>query len=91
MSEINYEDYRDLLVVSTCGETYMVEAPAHEVNVSDMVVFDQKNGFNLVGIVVDKTWCNRTESEYRCIKQVIHIYQAKKVFRERWSADPEKP
>ena len=88
MSNINYEDYRDLLIVNAGGELYVVEAPAHEAEISDLVAFD-RNGQEILGLVIDKMWCNRTESEYRCFGRMTPIYQAKIIYREKWSVPYE--
>lgn len=87
MANINYEDYRDLLIANANGELYVVEAPAHEAEVSDIVAFDLASGVEEIGLVIDKMWCNRTESEYRCIGRTNRIYQAKIIYRERWFAE----
>ena len=87
MSNINFEDYRDLLIVNANGELYVVEAPAHEAEVSDLVAFDLNDNEEAIGLVIDKMWCDRTESEYRCMGRMTHIYQAKIICREKWSAE----
>ena len=88
MSDINFKDYRDLLIVNAGNANYVVDAPAHEAEVSDIVAFDIDPGVEALGLVIDKMWCNRTESEYRCMGRMTDIYQAKIIYRERWSADP---
>ena len=87
MSGINFEDYRDLLIVNVAGELHVVEAPAHEAEISDLVAFDMPNGVEVIGLVIDQMWCNRTESEYRCVGRMTTIYQAKIIYREKWSAE----
>lgn len=87
MSDINFEDYRDLLIVNAGGELYVVEAPAREARVSDLVAFDPTPGVETIGLVIDKMWCNRTEDEYRCMGRMNRIYQAKIIYREKWSAE----
>lgn len=91
MSDINFEDYRDLLIVNAGGTNYVVEAPAHEADVSDIIAFELTPGVEAIGLVIDKMWCNRKESEYRCMGRMNCIHQAKIIYRERWSAAPTNP
>ena len=102
MSDINFEDYRDLLIVNAGGELCVVEAPAHEAEISDIVAFD-RDGQEILGPVIDKMWCNRTESAvsfqrtgcrisscktgvYQAADHVCHFYHGKRCAQKRQTA-----
>lgn len=84
--ENNYEDFRDLLIVNAGGELYVVDAPSHETNVSDLVAFDVDTHQEKIGLVIDKMWCHRKEAQYRCMARMNRIYPAKVIYRGRWAA-----
>lgn len=86
----NVNNYRDLLIVNADGKLYVVDAPAHEAYVSNLITFDVDEHQEKIGLVIDKMWCHREEEQYRCVARMNKIYPAKAIYVERWSGVDEE-
>ena len=78
-------NFCDLLIVLYDKKLYVVEAPAYEAEVGDLVAF--ATGLVLVlGEVKDKLFCTKEEAEYRCIRLMNPIHPARRIYKMRWEA-----
>lgn len=78
-------NFCELLIVSHEDTLYVVDAPANEAEVGDLVEFAPLPKL-ILGEVVDKMFCTRGEEEYRCIGLMKAIHPARRIYKMRWEA-----
>ena len=86
---MDFSNYRDLLIVNHEDALLVVDVPANEADVGDLVSFEDPFGFIQTGNVVDKMWAEKDGEVYRCIAHLRHICKGVKIYRGRW--EEERP
>lgn len=84
----NY-DFCHLFVVMHNDKLYMVEAPSYETDVGDLVEFAPTPEL-VLGEVVDKMFCSTDSDEYRCIRKLVPVYLAQRIYKVHWKALEEE-
>lgn len=78
-------EFCELLIVSHNEQLYIVEAPIHEAREGNLVEFAPISAL-VLGEVVDKLFCAKDSSEYRCISKINTIHPARRIYKVSWEA-----